>query len=318
MIAEIIEFTFLVIILSFLVEYIERKIRAKVQQRIGPKYTGPLGIFQPFADFLKLVFKEDVTSCGSDWVLSIVSSLLLLTSSIALAFFVPFGSNKPIINYEYGLLISVALITIYSLFIGMLGFSLTGPYETVGVGRMLQQVVSYETPYVISLLIPSLFVGSLNFSKIVEYQRSFPLILFLPISFVISSVAIIAKLEKTPFDVPEAETEIGGGWLSEVSSWKLASIKLASNVSFLINTSMIVDLYLGGSNSYLFQNYSLGLLCFTIKLLFVVFLLTLISSVLARYKIDQVVSFFWKYATPLTIFQLILSFLLKILFLEVI
>jgi NADH-quinone oxidoreductase subunit H len=313
---EIIEFVILVFILSFLVEYIERKIRAKVQQRIGPKYTGPLGVFQPFADFLKLVFKEDVTSYGSDWALSIVSSLLLLTSSIALAFFVPFGTNEPIVNYEFSLLISVALITIYSLFIGMLGFSLTGPYETVGVGRMLQQVVSYETPYIISLLIPSLLVGSLNFSKIIEYQRSFPLILFFPISFVVSLIAIIAKLEKAPFDVPEAETEIGGGWLSEISGWKLASIKLASNISFLVNTSIIVDLYLGGPNSYLFSNYTLGILCFAIKLLLVVFLLTLISSVLARYKIDQVVSFFWKYATPLTIFQLILLFLVKMFFLR--
>lgn len=315
MIIEIIEFTFLVIIISFLVEYIERKIRAKVQQRIGPKYTGPLGVLQPFADFLKLIFKEDVTSYGSDWVLSIISSLLLLTSSIALAFFVPFGNSKPIVSHEYSLLVSVALVTIYSLFIGIFGFSLVGPYETIGVGRMLQQVVSYETPYVISLLTPSLLVGSLDFSKIIEYQKSFPLILFLPISFIVSSIAIIAKLEKAPFDVPEAETEIGGGWLSEISSWKLASIKLASNVGFLVNASIVVDLYLGGPNSYLFSNYNLGALYFTIKLLFIIFLLTLVSSVLARYKIDQVVSFFWKYATPLTILQLILSFLIKVFFL---
>lgn len=316
MVAEVIEFAFLVIVLSFLLEYVERKIRARVQQRIGPKYTGPLGILQPFADFLKLIFKEDVTSYGSDWVLSIVSSLFLLASSITLAFFVPIGTEKPIINYEYSLIISIALITIYSLFVGMLGFSLTGPYETVGVGRMLQQAVSYETSYVISLLIPSLLVGSLNFSKIIEYQKSFPLILFLPISFIVSLIAIIAKLEKAPFDIPEAETEIGGGWLSEISSWKLASIKLASNISFLVNTSIVIDLYLGGPNSYLFLDRNLGILFFAIKLLFVVLLLTLISSVLARYKIDQVVSFFWKYATPLTIFQLILTFLVKAFFLR--
>jgi len=315
-VAEVIEFAFLVIVLSFLLEYVERKIRARVQQRIGPKYTGPLGILQPFADFLKLIFKEDVTSYGSDWVLSIVSSLFLLASSITLAFFVPIGTEKPIINYEYSLIISIALITIYSLFVGMLGFSLTGPYETVGVGRMLQQAVSYETSYVISLLIPSLLVGSLNFSKIIEYQKSFPLILFLPISFIVSLIAIIAKLEKAPFDIPEAETEIGGGWLSEISSWKLASIKLASNISFLVNTSIVIDLYLGGPNSYLFLDRNLGILFFAIKLLFVVLLLTLISSVLARYKIDQVVSFFWKYATPLTIFQLILTFLVKAFFLR--
>ncbi|MBO3801804.1 MAG: complex I subunit 1 family protein [Thermoproteota archaeon] len=311
MIIEAIEFVILIIALSFLMEYIERKIRAKVQQRIGPKYTGLLGILQPFADFLKLIFKEDVTSYSSDWILSIVSTLFLLTSSIALAFFVPFGTNNPIINYEYNLLASIVLITIYSLFVGMLGFSLTGSYETVGVGRMLQQVVSYETPYIISLLIPSLLVGSLNFSRIIEYQKSFPLFLFFPISFVVSLMSIMAKLEKAPFDVPEAETEIGGGWLSEISSWKLASIKLASNISFLVNASIIVDLYLGGSNNYIFPSQNLGVLYFTIKLLFVVFLLTLISSVLARYKIDQVVSFFWKYATPLTILQLILLFLVK-------
>lgn len=314
MLVKIVEFTVLVVALSFLVEYIERKIRAKIQQRIGPKYTGPLGVLQPFADFLKLIFKEDVTSYNSDWALSVVSSILLLTSSIALAFFVPFGTSEPIISYENSLLISVALITIYSLFIGMLGFSLTGPYETIGVGRMLQQVVSYETSYIFSLLIPSLFVGSLNFTKIIEYQRSFPLFLLLPISFVVSLVAIVAKLEKAPFDVPEAETEIGGGWLSEISSWKLASIKLASNISLLVNTSIVVDLYLGGPNGYIISNYSLGVLCFVIKLLFIIFLLTLISSVLARYKIDQVISFFWKYAVPLTILQLILSFLVKLFF----
>lgn len=307
----VIVFTFFIIILSLFLEYFERKVRARIQQRIGPLYTGPFGLLQPVADLLKLIFKDEVTSIGSDWQMSLVSTFFILSSSLFLNYLVPIGFTKSILDTEYNLIFFIALTTFYSLSVGMLGFSSVGPYEIVGIGRALQQIVSYEVPLVISILSPSLLVGSFYISDIIRYPKK-PLIFLLPISFFVSLVSVIAKLEKVPFDVPEAETELGAGWLTELSAWKLASIRLANDLSLLANCSLIVDLFLGGSNSYFFQGYVIGFILFTIKLLFVAFLLTFISSVLARYRIDQLIYFFWKYLTPLAIFQLLILFILKI------
>jgi len=301
---------------SFILEWIERKILARIQSRIGPLYAGPRGILQPFADFIKLMLKEEINPLGSDrLLLTVIPILLVSLTAFALAF-IPIFSPEPILSYTADLIYILGISASIGVFIIITGYANPGPYSNVGAARYGELIVSFEIPYVLSIASAAILASSTTIRDIVIFQAErFPIVLLAPLGFAIMLVSTMAKTERVPFDIGEAETEIAGGWQVELSGRRLAFYRLSMNLEVLLAASLCVSLYLGGGYGP-FSNALGGLgyfIWFFVKLFVVILILGIIEGVIARYRIDQVLRGFWRYITPLAFLQVIFTIIIKML-----
>lgn len=302
--------------LAFFFEWLERKTAARMQGRRGPVVTGPFGILQPVADFFKLAAKEEIIPAESDsFVFRWGPALYFAAPAIGIAF-IPVLGYQAIINNPLDLLFMLFVLTFSTLMATLLGYASAGRYSTIAVGRLVIQYTSYEVPLLIAMVTPAVLAGSLSIGGIVSAQGSVWYILLAPIAFAVFVVAALAELEKPPFDIPEASTEIVGGWMTEYSGNALAYIKLTKNLSYVFLSALAVSLFLGGAGGpVLFSNANLQaavyFLYFLVKLFAVGFLIFAIKTALARIRIDQAARLFWTVLTPLSLLQLALVVLLK-------
>lgn len=287
------------IALAFIIEWLDRKLVARFQNRVGPYYTGPQGLLQPLADFLKLLSKEAIVPKASDKLLLTLNPIAaFIIISVALAF-MPLADKRGVLSLEGDVVIVPALLTLYLLFVYTAGASSLSRYSFIGAARAAMMLLGFEIPLMLSCVSVALAAGSFRISDIVNQGK---LYVFGPhfIGFLIYLIAAEAELDRQPFDIPEAETEIVSGWLVEYSSWRLAIFRLSKDLELLLLSSLAVTLFLGGPCGPTAPGLE-GLLYplyFNAKLLIVIFLLSMIRAAFGRVRIDQFIHVGWRMLIP--------------------
>ncbi len=293
-------------------EWVDRKVYARLQNRIGPLYTGSQGILQPLADFLKLMSKEDIVPRQADAVMFTALPIVILAVICSAAMFLPFGhyETDALSSHSFpgDLIVVVFLLTIPTLIFFLAGWYSSSSFSVVGGTRVITMLFGYEVPLLLAVLSPAILANSWRLEEIARFYQSQP-VLLLPniIGFVVALIALQAKLERVPFDIPHAETELVGGTFTEYSGKKLAFFRLAIDIEMVVGSGLIATVFLGGFPGSLLE----GLVLFVLKTLLIVILLSIVRAVFSRIRIDQVISFSWRYLVPLAIGQILIAIFLK-------
>ncbi|MFN8414381.1 MAG: complex I subunit 1 family protein [Anaerolineales bacterium] len=271
-------------------EWADRKLVARLQNRIGPRW------FQPFADILKLFAKEEITPDGVNLWMFFGLPVVALSGALTAALYVPLLGLPPAYSFAGDLIVTVYLLSLLTLCLGLAGWNTGGRFSLVGSTRALTQLFAYEAPFLLALLGPALVAGSWQVNQINQYTLSHWLILTQPIGFVVAVIGLMGKLELPPFDAPEAETEIVAGALTEYSGRGLALFKIGRSVELIVGLTLISAFYLGGlTNVFSFFGKTLSLLLLT----------AVLQSVLTRLRIDQTVGLWWRFGAILALMQLL-------------
>ncbi|MCR4962700.1 MAG: NADH-quinone oxidoreductase subunit H [Firmicutes bacterium] len=283
--------------------FLDRKLYARLQNRVGPPW------FQPFADFCKLIGKETIIPEGADRRVFVSLPVFALAAVTAAFIYVPVWSiTHPLYSFEGDLIVVLYLLTIPTLCFFLGGWYSTSLYATIGAVRALTQLFSYEVPLFMALLAPAILAGTWSIAGISAYYAAHPLYILINIpAFVVAMVACQGKLERVPFDLPEAETEIVSGTFVEYSGRLLAIFKMAIDCELVVVAALISAIFL----PFYAANPCLGFLLFVVKTLIILVLLCLFRASMARVRIEQMVMFCWKILTPLAIIQIIVNLLVR-------
>ncbi|MFX1318182.1 MAG: NADH-quinone oxidoreductase subunit H [Promethearchaeota archaeon] len=302
-------FTFIFLLAMFFA-WVDRKLEARMQNRIGPNQAGPGGILQPFADFIKLLIKEDVVPIETRSVLFKFVPIFAFSLYVFTLFLLPIDGGNVVLNssFQGDLILILSLVSIANLLLFLSGWASTNPYSAISAKRVLMQFLGYDLPLFVLALAPAFIAGSLSFSVIVASQ-SIPFAILIPWVFVLFLFTMQAELEKDPFDIPHADTEIVGGYETEYGGRKLAFLKLAREVQRLVVAVIVVELFLGGPFGPVFFGLApfWYTLWFVIKVLIVVIISEYLSCIFARLRIDQMLTLSWKILVPLSILSLIIT-----------
>ena len=304
-------FTFIIFFTLFC-DWIERKFEARMQNRMGPKFTGPGGILQPLADFIKLLVKEEIAPRESKATIFKFAPILALSVIVFALCFLPIDGTSVIPNAGFtgDLVFVMALVSIANFLLFLAGWSSSNPYSSIGAARVLTQFLGYDIPLLLLAIAPAFLAGSLTISAIVMAQNTWlPFIILAPWAFVLFVITMQAELEKDPFDVPHAESELVAGHETEYSGAKLAFLKLARDVQIVFGAALITVLFLGGANGPIFFGLPefWGALWFILKVLAMIILSEFITVQFARLRIDQVLKANWRIFLPLSILSLMLT-----------
>ena len=305
-------FTF-ILFLTMFCDWVERKIEARMQNRVGPNVAGPAGLFQPFADFVKLLTKEDIVPRGAKKTVFKIAPLFAFAIVVFAVCFLPVDGSAviPGTGFTGDLVVVMALITVANFMLFLSGWASASPYGAVGAARVLTQFLGYDIPLLLLALTPAFLAGSLTISTIASSQY-LPFAVLAPWAFVLFIVALQAELEKDPFDIPHAESEVVGGLETEYSGGKLAFLHLTRDVQIVFGAALVVELFLGGPYGPVFFGvpefwYSLW---FVLKLLVVVVISEYLTCLFARLRIDQVLSANWRILLPLSVLSFVLTVVL--------
>ncbi len=283
-------------------EYLDRKIYSRLQNRMGPPW------FQPLADFLKLLGKESVIPEGADKRVFAFLPVVALAAVTAAYLYIPLYGVNSLFPFEGDLIVVLYLLTIPTLCFFLAGWYSTSVYATIGAVRALTQLFSYEVPLFMALLGPALLADTWSLSGMTAYYAAHPLQLLINIpAFLVAIVACEGKLERVPFDIAEAETEVVSGTFVEYSGRFYAIFRMAVDSELVVVASLIAAVFLPLHPA----SPWLGFLVYVLKTLAILFILALFKSIMARVRIDQMVAFCWKYLTPLALIQIIANLLLK-------
>ncbi|MFN8398499.1 MAG: complex I subunit 1 family protein [Anaerolineales bacterium] len=284
------------ILVGMFYEWIDRKLVARFQNRIGPRW------FQPFADAIKLFAKEQIKPGVAAPLLFYGLPIIALAGALTAALYVPIMGLNPASSFDGDLIVTIYLLSLPTMCIGLAGWNTSGRFSLIGATRALTQLFAYEAPFLLAMLGPALAASSWQINTITAYTKEHWLILTQPIGFIVALVGLMGKLELPPFDAPEAETEIVAGALTEYSGRGLALFKIGKYVELVIGLSLISSFYLGGVN---------GFLEFLLKTLALLFIMSMLQVTLTRLRIDQTVGLWWRFGAILVLIQLLVMILLK-------
>jgi NAD(P)H-quinone oxidoreductase subunit 1 len=317
--------------------WLERKISAAVQQRIGPEYAGALGILQPLADGLKLLVKEDVIPARADGLLFTLGPVLVLVPVILSWLVVPFGQNLLISNVGVGIFLWISLSSIQPIGLLMSGYASNNKYSLLGGLRAAAQSISYEIPLALSVLAIVMMSNSLSTVDIVNQQMGAGILSWniwrQPVGFLIFWICALAECERLPFDLPEAEEELVAGYQTEYAGMKFALFYLGSYINLVLSALLVSVLYLGGwgfpvpvewvaqwfgqsIDSPLIQvlTASVGIVMTVLKAYLLVFFAILLRWTVPRVRIDQLLDLGWKFLLPIALVNLLVTAALKLAF----
>lgn len=291
--------------------YLERKVIAHLQVRIGPMRVGWHGLLQPIADGLKLLVKEDIIPEKADKWVFILSPIICLVPAFVVYAVIPFSQHFYLANINIGILyiISISALGVYGIVLA--GWSSNSKYALLGGFRSAAQMISYEIFLGFSIIGPLMLAGSLNTLKIVEAQSGVWFIIYQPLAFALYLIAGIAETNRIPFDLPEAETELVAGFHTEYSGMKFAFFFLAEYANMMVVSSMAVILFLGGWKGPFLP----GIVWFAIKVGAFIFLFIWLRGTLPRYRYDQLMRIGWKIMFPLCLLNIALTGIIYYLFL---
>ncbi len=296
--------------------YLERKIQAFAQDRLGPYHVGPWGLLQTFADAIKLLSKEDIKARFTDPPFFFAAPSIVFMPMFAAWVVMPFAPGWQGADLNIGLLYLSTLGAMGVLGIVIAGWASNNKYSLIGGLRSAAQLVSYEVPQILSLVTAVLVVGSLQLSRIVEAQPGWRLNLWIvPAAFLTYFISALAETNRNPFDLPEAESELVAGFMTEYSGMRWAIFFLAEYGNITVVSAIMSSLWLGGwSGPWVDQVPVLGILWFTLKAYFIVLLFMWIRATLPRLRIDQLMNFCWKLLIPLTLVNLFVTATLLVAF----
>lgn len=281
----------LTLVLSGMVyEWVDRKLVARFQNRIGPRW------FQPLADIIKLFAKEEIHPETAGKTMFFWLPVVALAGALTASLYVPLMGFAPVHSFPGDLVVTLYLLSLLTMCIGLAGWNTGSRFSLVGATRVFTQMFAYEAPFLLALLGPALVAGSWQISEILGYTQNHWIILTQPIGFVVALIGLMGKLELPPFDAPEAETEIVAGALTEYSGRGLAIFHIGKGVELIIGLSLVASFYLGGVS---------GFIPFLLKTLFILVIMAAIQALLTRLRIDQTVGLWWRYGAILVLLQIL-------------
>jgi len=305
-----------ILVYAMFCSWILRKTVALLQNRLGPMYAGKEGILQPLADFIKLLAKEDITPGGADKTIFTLAPILIFALSLSGLFVIPIQSlsnawaNTPIVSFEGDLVLVLLSLTLSVLFIFLAGWSSSNPFGAVGATRVALNTMAYEIPLVLLCIGPAILAGSLSIENIVAWEaasvnafikapsiQGLLIAVAMLIGFCVSVISLLAELELRPFDMAEAETEIVHGWQVEYSGKKLALLTMGRDIKIVLASALLTSLYLGGAAGPFLP----PVVWFLLKTVFCVLILSNLSALFARYRIDLMLKMAWSNLVPIAV-----------------
>ncbi len=304
---------------------IERKLAGFFQDRHGPNRAGPFGILQPLADGLKLFFKEEFMPASADKFLYILGPSLTMMIALLTSAVIPWGNSIVVNGVEYSLQVAdinvgvlyvfaILSIGVYGIMIG--GWASNNKYALIGAVRAASQMISYELAMSMAIISIVMMSGTLSLNDIVSQQHGFNWnVWYQPLGFVLFLVCAFAESNRSPFDLPECETELIGGYHTEYSSMKLGFYLFAEYINMFISSAMIATLYFGGYNFPFMDDLGLshnaltiiGSVVFFVKISFFMFVFMWVRWTLPRFRYDQLMRLGWKNLLPLALLNIVIT-----------
>src|ERR1700730_11681842 len=293
-----------------LISVLERKILARIQNRYGPNRVGPFGLLQPLADGIKLLIKEDIVPIRADKIVHFIAPIMIAATAILALGVIPYGRNMTPFSIDGGILFFFAVGSTTELGVFMAGWGSNNEFSMLGAMRAIAQMVSYELPLIITVLPVIMIVGSLKPDKIVGAQAAYSFgfvphwFVFTPwggAAFLLFFVSGLVESNRTPFDVPEGESEIVAGHMTEYSGFKYATFFMAEYIGMFAISGLGVTLFLGGWHAPArMLEFIPSYVWFFAKLSALLFVYVWVRGTLPRTRIDQIMNFAWKFMLPMS------------------
>jgi len=282
---------------GLIAEFVDRKLYARLQHRAGPPW------YQPAADSLKLLTKEEIVPEGADALIFKAVPLVALAAAVTAFFYVPLWGPRALHAFEGDLVVVLYLLTLPTMCLFLGGWFSTSMFAAIGSVRTLTQLFAYEVPLSMAILAPAVLAGTWSLSGIAAYYQAHPAhALVNLVGFAVAIVALLGKLEKAPFDIPEAETELAGGTLTEYSGKLLALFRMTVNVEMVVGANLLAAVFLPWG---LALPPVVAFALQGVKVLFIVFLVALARTIFARMRLEQMVAFCWRWVAPAALAQLL-------------
>ncbi len=289
-----------VLVMGTLYTWFERRVLGRFQGRLGPNRAGPFGLLQPIADALKLMFKEDIVPRGADRLVFTLAPVVMLVPTLLVLAVIPFGKGSFLADLNIGVLYIAAVGGITTVAVLMAGYASANKFATFGSMRAVAMVVSYEIPLVMALLGVTVLAASMSMVAVVEAQH-LPYLLVAPLGAFVFLTAISAELNRNPFDVLEAESEIVAGYLTEYSGMKYGVFQLAEFTNTIVAGAIFAVLFLQGWEGAFLPSH----VWFLIKVGLFAFAATWVRATLPRLRIDQILALAWKVLFPLSLLNVL-------------
>lgn len=317
--------------------YAERKVAAFIQDRLGPNRAGPFGLLQPLADGVKMFMKEEIIPNVSNKVLFIIGPCIAMTTALMAGVVIPWGDviktssgsySLQIVDFDFGVLYLFGIVSIgvYGIMIG--GWASNNKFSLLGAIRASAQMISYELAMGLAIIALIMTTGTLSLHEIAHQQTGgidgnwhFWNIVRQPLGFIIFIICAFAECNRTPFDLPESETELVGGYHTEYSSMKLGFYLFAEYINMFISSAAISTLYFGGFNFPFMHSLGLsdnavtilGVFALLIKIVFFIFFFMWIRWTIPRFRYDQLMHLGWRILVPLALINILITGLVMIL-----
>ena len=296
-----------VLLMDIFLVWVERKVVARFQDRLGPNRLGPFGLFQPFADVIKLLIKEDITPEGADRIVYNIPPIVALATVLLLWAVIPFAPDTLGADLDVGVLYIVAIGAISTLGIIMAGWASNNKYALLGAARTVAQVVSYEVPMVIALMVPVILARSMSIRAIVDAQSVWYIVMA-PVAALIFLISSIAEIGRAPFDLVEAESEIVAGFHIEYTGMKFGLFYAGELLHALTVAALLASLFFGGWRGPGAEAFPLlGIFWLFLKAFFFYWVIMWIKYSLPRIRIDHMLNFNWKFLVPLSLVTLLVT-----------
>lgn len=293
---------FITVMVIFLM-WMDRRVAAYFQERWGPNKYGPQGLLQPVFDAVKMIGKGNITPRNVDVLVYNLAPMLMFMTTLLVFAVLPYGKNLTFVNLNVGVLYLVAISSTATIAILMGGWGSNSKYSLLGGMRTVAMIISYEIPFAFSLIGVLMLTGSMNMTDIVAKQESVWFVFLQPLAFVIFMITAMAELNKSPFDLPEAESELVAGFITEYSGMKFGLVYLAEYANTFSMAAIAVTLFFGGWQGPFLPSW----MWFLIKTMIMVFVIMWIRWTLPRMRIDKMMKLNWKVLIPLSILNVFLT-----------
>jgi NADH-quinone oxidoreductase subunit H len=297
--------------------FLERRLLARIQVRVGPNRAGPFGFLQPAADGIKLIFKEELIPAGAFKTVFILAPIITVIPALVITAVVPWGDSIELfgrtislsitdINVGILYILSVASISVYGIVLA--GWSSNNKYAMLGGLRSSAQMLSYELALGLAFVGPMLIAGSMSLGDIVEAQRPIWFIIYQPLGALIFYISMLAEVNRAPFDMPEAEQELTAGYHTEYSGMKFALFFMGEYIKMIAVSAIFASLFLGGFHGPLVDQYPLlGPLYMLTKIIGSLAIMIWVRATLPRLRYDRLMAFGWKVLLPLALLNLFVT-----------
>jgi len=290
----------LTLVMGFI--YVERRAMGFMQARLGPNRTGPFGLLQAVADVVKVLCKEDIVPRAADKIIHFLAPVIALFPIILIFAVVPIGNGAMLADLNIGVLFVFAISSISAVGTFMAGWASNNKFSIIAAVRDVAAIISYEIPVLVSILGVVLLTGSMSMNQIVAAQN-IPFVFYQPLGFLLFFIGISAEINRAPFDLMEADSEIVAGFHTEYSGMKFAAFYLVEYAEALAMSAVIATLFFGGWRGPFLPEW----MWFIGKVFMIFFLMVWVRTTLPRVRIDQMMGFAWKFLFPLAIINTIIT-----------